>query len=70
MKQEPTPDLNGSEKMAAAMMTVAETMEPVLEQVAGYRARCESLGFNAAVSDQMTIEFHGMLLELLTEGQS
>jgi len=50
--------MNPAEQMAVVM----ESVTPLIELAAGYKARCEAAGFSPSVAEQMGLTLHNLML--------
>jgi hypothetical protein len=53
---------------SASLLSITEMMSIVADQVQGYRAGLEALGFSPTAAEVMAIEFHRTMLALVLPG--
>lgn len=53
------------DSLAAALVTVGEMMQPIIEAASGYRAQVIAAGFAPAAADLMAGEYHSALIALV-----
>lgn len=56
------PDPTDPASMAAGGMEVLEQMKMLIEMTTGYRAQCTEAGFSETAAEQMSIDFHHMMI--------
>lgn len=55
--------------IAEGVANVSTALEPVLEAVVGYRAKCKAEGFSDEGAEAMAVEFHRILVAALVKAQ-
>lgn len=63
-KPQATPE-DTANAIAVDMALANQLAQPVIEAVAGYRAKCIEAGFDDAAAQQMSVDYHAGLLRLM-----